>query len=70
MSLMLDREYFEHHTNSQELKEHFESYCDWCWGHGFGNCDACKKTYRKLYIPLRKKELLIKNGLMQAESEE
>ena len=70
MSLMLDREYFEHHTSSQELKEHFNKYCDWCWGHCYGSCVVCKRIYRKLYIPLRKKELQIKCGLIKPESEE
>jgi hypothetical protein len=32
MSLVTDKEWFEHHKNSFELKEHFESYCEWCWG--------------------------------------
>lgn len=40
-------------SSSQTLKLHFEKYCDWCWGHGYGNCDRCKKGYMKLYIPLR-----------------
>ena len=39
--------------SSQALKEHFEKYHDWCWYHGLGNCDVCRKQYRKLYIPLR-----------------
>lgn len=42
--------------NSQSLKNQFEKYCNWCWGHSFGNCDLCKKQYNKLYIPLRIKE--------------
>lgn len=63
MSLILDEDYFTGHKTSKELKEHFKDYCDWCWGHGYGNCDECKKIYRKLYIPLRKKELQIKLGL-------
>lgn len=70
MSLITDKEWFEHHKNSFELKEHFKSYCEWCWGHGFGDCDVCKKIYHKLYIPLRKKELQMKCGLIEAESED
>ena len=69
MSLMADREYFEGHTNSKELEEHFKKYCEWCWYHGFGNCDVCEKIYHELYIPLRKRELQIKCGLIDAESE-
>lgn len=65
MSLILDKEYFEHHTNSIELKEHFENYCNWCWYHGYGNCDACKKIYNKIYIPIRKRELQEKLGLLK-----
>lgn len=48
MSLITDKEWFEHHKNSLELKEHFDSYCKWCWGHGFGNCDVCKKNISQL----------------------
>lgn len=51
-------------TKTQDLKEHFEAYCKWCWGHGYGNCDACRKIYNKLYIPLRKRELQLKLGLI------
>lgn len=42
--------------SSQSLKNQFEKYCNWCWGHGFGNCDLCKREYNKLYIPLRIRE--------------
>lgn len=63
MSLIMDENYFTDHKTSQDLKQHFETYCEWCWGHGYGNCDACRKIYNKLYIPLRKKELQIKLGL-------
>jgi len=70
MSLIIDKEWFEHHKNSSELKEHFKSYCKVCWRHGFGDCDACMKIYHNLYIPLRKKELQMKCGLIETESEE
>lgn len=69
MSLMADKEYFEHHTNSQDLKEHFNKYCGWCWGNGYGDCDMCRKIYCKLYIPLRKKELQIKHGFLKGDEE-
>ena len=70
MSLILDKEYFTGHTNSIDLEEHFKVYCEWCWRHGYGNCDACRKIYNKLYIPLRKKELQIKNGLIETDKAE
>lgn len=44
---------FANTDSSESLKKQFEKYCNWCWGHGYGNCDACRKGYRKLYIPLR-----------------
>lgn len=49
--------------NSQSLKAHFDNYCKWCWGHGYGNCDNCKKHFNKLYIPLRIKEKQKELGL-------
>ena len=70
MSLMLDECYFKDHNTSQELKEHFQTYCEWCWRHSYGNCDICHKIYNKLYIPLRKKELQIKLGLKTAKESE
>lgn len=68
MSLMTCESYFADHKTSQDLKQHFETYCEWCWGHGYGNCDTCRKIYHKLYIPLRKRELQLKLGLIK-ESE-
>lgn len=40
-------------SSSKSLKAQFEMYHNWCWGHGYGNCDFCRKQYMKLYIPLR-----------------
>lgn len=35
------------YNNKQELENHFSKYCDWCWGHGYGNCDICKNNKLK-----------------------
>lgn len=40
-------------SSSQALKLQFERYCEWCWYHGYGNCDNCRRQYMKLYVPLR-----------------
>lgn len=45
---------------SEALKKQFENYCNWCWGHGYGHCDTCRKVFNKYYIPIRKKELIDK----------
>ena len=45
-NLVLDR-------GSQALKEQFDNYCNWCWGHGYGNCDVCRKIFRRYYTPMR-----------------
>lgn len=44
---------FANTDSSDSLKKQFEQFCDYCWGHGYSNCDVCKKGYHKLYIPLR-----------------
>ena len=31
----------------EELESAFKGYCEWCWGHGFGNCDVCKAHMRE-----------------------
>lgn len=33
-----------------KFEEWFGSYCEWCWGHGYGKCDSCKKYYRQLKL--------------------
>ena len=33
--------------SKEKLDECFKEYCDWCWGHGFGNCDVCKSEFEK-----------------------
>ena len=69
MSLLADKELFMDHTNSQDLEQHFKQYCAWCWKHGFGDCAICKKEYNKLYIPMRKRELQEKLGLIKEDTE-
>ena len=49
-SLILDE-------GSEVLKKQFENHCDWCWRHGFGDCDVCKRAFNKLYRPIKIKEL-------------
>lgn len=49
---------------SEVLKKQFETYCKWCWGHGYGNCDTCKKDFNHYYLPIRIKELQIKNNIV------
>lgn len=44
---------FANIDSSETLKEQYERYCDWCWGHGYGDCRYCIMKYHKLYIPLR-----------------
>lgn len=43
--------------DSETLRRQFEAYCEWCWGHGYGNCDICRKEFNKVYRPIRIKEL-------------
>jgi hypothetical protein len=31
--------------SAEESRERFKNYCDWCWGHGYGDCDICKKNF-------------------------
>ena len=51
------------------LKKQFENHCNWCWGHGYGNCDVCRKAFGRVYRPIRIKELLIKHGFKEGEQE-
>jgi len=55
-------DFLELDKGSEALKKHFERHCDWCWGHGYGNCDVCRKKFNKYYRPMRIKELRIKHG--------
>ena len=49
--------------NLEVLENQFTGHCEWCWGHGYGNCDNCKRLYHKYYIPLKIAELQKKNNL-------
>lgn len=69
MSIMQIEDYLILDKGSESLKKQFENYCDWCWGHGYGDCDVCRKIFHRYYIPLRKKELQIKNGLIKESAE-
>lgn len=69
MSIMSIEDFLVLDEGSEVLKRQFEKYCDWCWGHGYGNCDVCRKKFNKYYIPIRKRELQIKNGLILENNE-
>ena len=55
--------YLDVSKDSSKLKEQYEQYCDWCWGHGYGNCDYCKQQFGKLYRPIRIQEIKQRLGL-------
>ena len=42
---------------SETLKKQFERHCEWCWGHGFGHCDICRKAFNRVWRPMRIAEL-------------
>lgn len=65
MSILMIEAQLVTDEGSEVLKTQFENYCSWCWGHGYGNCDMCKKVYYRYYIPIRKRELQEKLGLNQ-----
>lgn len=44
------------HKTSQYLLENFKQYCEWCWGHSYGDCDLCRKRFNKAYASLKEKE--------------
>ena len=59
-------------SSSETLKEQFNKFCDWRWGHSYGDCDICRREYHKLHIPLRIAEkqkqmmmtrLILSNGI-------
>lgn len=52
--------------NSETINNHFKRHCEWCWYHGYGNCKNCERAYRKVYTPVRKKELREKLGLIKS----
>lgn len=42
--------------SSKEFKEWFSQYCIWCWGHGYGDCDVCKKKKNHLLYLIKMRE--------------
>ena len=34
----------------EEYDKWFNNYCNWCWGHGYGNCSMCKKHYKQFRL--------------------
>ena len=53
MSMMQIKDFIDLDRGSKALKEHFERHHEWCWYHGYGNCDVCRRMFRRYYIPLR-----------------
>lgn len=60
MSFFTIKDYLVLDEGSQALKRQFEHHCNWCWSHGYGNCDRCEKAFGKLYRPMRIRELTAK----------
>lgn len=57
MSFSDIKDFLNLNNGSEALKEHFETHCEWCWGHGYEDCVACLKDFNKIYRPIRIKEL-------------
>ena len=57
-------------SSSETLKEQFSKFCNWCWGHSYGNCDIFRREYHKLYIPLRIAEKQKELGLPVTRNKE
>ena len=57
MSFYTIKDFLTLDKGSQALQRHFEAHCEWCWGHGYGNCNICRKEFNKVYRPMRIKEL-------------
>ena len=53
-------EYQYDELTAEELDIEFKAYCEWCWGHGFGNCDVCRQQ-KDAY-----KERLLKINITQS----
>lgn len=34
-------------ASEEDLQICFKGYCEWCWGNGFGDCDACRAALKK-----------------------
>lgn len=57
MSFVTIKDYLVTDMGSEVLKKQFDNHCNWCWGHGFGNCDTCRKAFNRVYRPIRIAEL-------------
>lgn len=53
MSILTIKDFLVLDKGSQVLKTQFDNHCSWCWGHGEGNCNLCRKQFMKYYIPMR-----------------
>lgn len=51
-----DKEWEVKNRTSESLKKWFNDYCEWCWGHGFGDCDKCKKYYKHILYRVKMRE--------------
>lgn len=54
---------FMNRDNSEAMKNHMNRHCNWCWGHGSGNCTICRSQFNKVYIPVRIREIQKELGL-------
>ena len=34
-------------ANKEDLQNYFKGYCEWCWGHGYGDCDKCRTALQE-----------------------
>lgn len=54
---VVDNEEWEvKNRSSEDLKEWFKFYCEWCWRRGYGNCDNCRKYYKHLLYRIKMRE--------------
>lgn len=67
MSFFTIEDYLILDKGSEGLKKQFENHCNWCWGHGYGHCDTCRKAFNKVYRPMRIAELTAKYKEKQVE---
>ena len=55
-SVVNDEDFEAENRTEGGLKRWFNEYCDWCWGHGYGNCDRCRKYYKHLLYRVKMRE--------------
>ena len=48
---------------SEKYRQRFQEYCNWCWGHGFGNCDNCQKAMKRQLLKGKLREFKKRNIL-------